>query len=256
MAITPLSTTDDDGSGTTGSVYNAARQLAFEANIDAALAVLVGVDATKAPLASPALTGVPTAPTAAALTNTTQLATTAFATAADAVLTTAIALKAPLASPALTGVPTAPTAAALDSTTQLATTAFATLADAALVSAWTAVTYAGGNFTATGGGTWTVDSGDQIVFRYIKIGRLCVMNLVLNTTSVAGTVTNLNVASPVTAAQQTESVGLIFDNSGTVMSAGRIAINGATITIYKVDGSAFTASTNLTYLRAVLAFEW
>ena len=40
---------------------------------------------TKAPLASPALTGVPTAPTAAADTNTTQIATTAFAKAeADA----------------------------------------------------------------------------------------------------------------------------------------------------------------------------
>ena len=36
----------------------------------------------KAPLASPALTDVPTAPTAAALTNTTQIATTAFVTAA------------------------------------------------------------------------------------------------------------------------------------------------------------------------------
>lgn len=36
------------------------------------------VDATKAPLVSPAFTGVPTAPTAAAATNTTQLATTAF----------------------------------------------------------------------------------------------------------------------------------------------------------------------------------
>ena len=41
--------------------------------------------ADKAPLASPALTGVPTAPTAAANTNTTQVATTAFAKAeADA----------------------------------------------------------------------------------------------------------------------------------------------------------------------------
>lgn len=33
---------------------------------------------TKAPLASPALTGTPTAPTATAGTNTTQIATTAF----------------------------------------------------------------------------------------------------------------------------------------------------------------------------------
>ena len=42
------------------------------------------VDATKAPLASPALTGVPTAPTAATATNNTQLATTAFVQAVNA----------------------------------------------------------------------------------------------------------------------------------------------------------------------------
>lgn len=37
-----------------------------------------GVDSTKAPLNSPSLTGVPTAPTAAVATNNTQIATTAF----------------------------------------------------------------------------------------------------------------------------------------------------------------------------------
>lgn len=67
--------------------------------------------------ASPAFTGVPTAPTAAALTNTTQIATTAFVQASGAA-------GAPLASPAFTGTPTAPTAAAGTNTTQLATTAF------------------------------------------------------------------------------------------------------------------------------------
>jgi hypothetical protein len=41
-----------------------------------------GTDTSRAPLASPALTGTPTAPTATAGTNTTQLATTAFVTAA------------------------------------------------------------------------------------------------------------------------------------------------------------------------------
>jgi len=74
-------------------------------------------DTSRAPLASPALTGVPTAPTAAALTNNTQIATTAYAD-------TAGALKAPLASPALSGVPTAPTATTGTNTSQLATTAF------------------------------------------------------------------------------------------------------------------------------------
>jgi hypothetical protein len=84
--------------------------------------------ALKAPLASPALTGVPTAPTAAALTNSTQLSTTAYTDAAVSTLsgttTTALALKAPLASPALTGTPTTPTATAGTNTTQIASTAF------------------------------------------------------------------------------------------------------------------------------------
>ena len=95
---------------------------------------------------SPALTGTPTAPTAAADTNTTQIATTAFvvgqaATAnppMDGTATPGTSLryarqdhvhasdtsKAPLASPALTGTPTAPTAAVGTNTTQIATTAF------------------------------------------------------------------------------------------------------------------------------------
>lgn len=99
-----------------------------------------------------ALTGVPTAPTAAPGTNTTQLANTAFVQAAIAALvasspaaldtlnelaaalgndpnfattvTNLLSLKAPLASPALTGAPTAPTPAQGDSSTKLATTEF------------------------------------------------------------------------------------------------------------------------------------
>ena len=67
-----------------------------------------------APLASPALTGTPTAPTATAGTSTTQIATTAFVDNSFAKLN----------SPAFTGTPTAPTATAGTSTTQIATTAF------------------------------------------------------------------------------------------------------------------------------------
>lgn len=75
----------------------------------------------KANLESPNLTGVPTAPTAAAGTNTAQIASTTFANTAAI---NAAATKANLASPAFTGVPTAPTAAAGTNTTQIATTAF------------------------------------------------------------------------------------------------------------------------------------
>ena len=85
---------------------------------------------TYAPLASPALTGTPTAPTAAVDTNTTQVATTAYVVGQGYLKSaTASSTYAPLASPALTGTPTAPTATAGTSTTQLATTAFVTTAD-------------------------------------------------------------------------------------------------------------------------------
>ena len=115
--------------------------------------------AAKANLANPAFTGIPTGPTAAAGTNTTQLATTAFTQSAVAALiasspaaldtlnelatalgndpnfattiTNALALKAPLNSPVLTGDPQAPTPAIGDNDTSIATTAFVQTAIAA-----------------------------------------------------------------------------------------------------------------------------
>ncbi|MEQ5657766.1 phage tail protein, partial [Escherichia coli] len=117
--------------------------------------------ALKAPLASPAFTGTPTAPTASQGTNSTQIANTAFVKAAitalingapgtldtlkeiaaainndpnfSTTINNVLALKAPLASPALTGIPTAPTAAQGTNNTQIATTAYVRAAISALV---------------------------------------------------------------------------------------------------------------------------
>jgi hypothetical protein len=95
------------GSGTTFTWGAAIGTLSDQADLQTAL------DA-KANLASPVFTGIPTVPTAAIGTNTTQAASCAFV----------IANAATLSSPAFTGTPTAPTAAANTNTTQLATTAF------------------------------------------------------------------------------------------------------------------------------------
>jgi hypothetical protein len=78
---------------------------------------VTAVESGKAPLASPALTGNPTAPTAAPGDNDTSLATTAFVQAA-------VAPMAPLASPVFTGDPRAPTPATTDNDISIATTAF------------------------------------------------------------------------------------------------------------------------------------
>lgn len=75
------------------------------------------LDTEKAPLASPAFTGNPTAPTPSNGDNDTSIATTAF-------VQSAIASLASLASPAFTGNPTAPTPLTSDNDTSIATTAF------------------------------------------------------------------------------------------------------------------------------------
>ena len=65
--------------GTLDTLNELATALGGDANFAATITGLIG---TKAPSASPALTGTPTAPTAAPGTNTTQIATTAFIRAA------------------------------------------------------------------------------------------------------------------------------------------------------------------------------
>ena len=110
---------------------NTLNELAAAINDDANFSTTITNSiALKAPLASPTLTGTPTAPTASSGTNTTQLATTAFVTAATSGLATDtnLANKAPINSPTFTGTPAAPTASAGTNTTQLATTAFVTTA--------------------------------------------------------------------------------------------------------------------------------
>jgi len=115
------------------------------------VATLVSLDSDKAPLASPALTGTPTAPTAATSTDTTQIATTAYVKAQA---------YATLASPTLTGTPAAPTAAASTDSTQIATTAYVKdqLGETAVITAqrsMTERTITASDFDLATGNLWT-----------------------------------------------------------------------------------------------------
>ena len=77
---TAISTAVDSLVDGAPALLNTLNELAAAINDDANYTTTITTAlGTKAPLASPALTGVPTAPTAAADTNTTQIATTAFA---------------------------------------------------------------------------------------------------------------------------------------------------------------------------------
>jgi hypothetical protein len=152
-APTPPAGISDGSIATTAFVMNAisnATAGVASFNTRTGAVVLEAADITEAGgalLASPAFSGVPTGPTAAPGTSTTQLATTAFVAAAIGTPVTsfngrggAVTLTtgditgaggAPLASPALTGTPTAPTAAVGTSTSQIATTDFVQAAIAA-----------------------------------------------------------------------------------------------------------------------------
>lgn len=123
--IVEIGTAPNDGTGDPLRTAFTKLNANFAQN-DTALATLSTTVAGKIGSASPALSGTPTAPTAAAGTNTTQLATTAFVTGALGAYTTAAVLAAvyaPLASPGFTGTPTAPSPSVSDNTTRLATTA-------------------------------------------------------------------------------------------------------------------------------------
>jgi hypothetical protein len=139
-------------------------------------------DTSRAPLASPALTGAPTAPTQTAADNSTKLATTAYvdgtylttaaaastyltsATAASTYLASATAAStyAPLASPALSGNPTAPTQSAGNNSTRLATTAYVATAVASVAGQPipTSSSFAVGSFIANMGYTSTTHVAD------------------------------------------------------------------------------------------------
>jgi hypothetical protein len=120
---TELDSVKEEISGVSEDLSNYATVTQLAAKADAsALAAKADASALAnyAPLASPAFTGAPTAPTAAASDNSLKIANTAFVQAALPNLSG----YAPLASPTLTGTPTVPTAAAGTNNTQAASTAF------------------------------------------------------------------------------------------------------------------------------------
>lgn len=88
MQASPILTTPNIGTPSAGTLTNCSGLP------ESGVTNLVSDLALKAPLASPALTGTPTSPTAAALTNTTQIASTAFVTAAVATAVTGALLSA------------------------------------------------------------------------------------------------------------------------------------------------------------------
>lgn len=203
--------------------------VAFDGSANVSIATSVGASLqgtldSKAPLASPALTGAPTTPTASAGTNTTQLASTAFVEAARVILVAADALKAPLASPNLTGVPVAPTPAVGTNTTQLATSAMVQ-AEIANKRAWTSYTP-----TVTGStGTYTAASATG---KYMIAFGICFFEAVITITTIGtGTKPVITMPAGVTALAGTANMPLCAWEAVANGRVGRAIVTAALNTL-------------------------
>jgi hypothetical protein len=207
--------------------------------------------ALKAPLASPALTGTPTAPTATAGTSTTQLATTAFTAAAVSAEATlranADALLAPLASPALTGSPTAPTQTAGDNSTKLATTAFVLANNGVLGGAWTAYTP---TITAQSGTITTATATG----RYRQSGKTVFLQVDITITT-AGTGAGGVIASlPVTAAANVY-VGCAYERATSGASGAAVIGNVSATQVYARGATGATFIANGAIVSVGITYE-
>lgn len=202
------------------------------------------IESTYATKASPALTGTPTAPTAASGTSTTQLATTAFV---GSEIVTNTSNLAPKASPALTGTPTAPTPAVNNSTTQLATTAFV---NAEIANDAAPISHVGSTGTTHGVASTTVagfmSSADKSKLDSIAAGA----------TVSSGTITSVTGAAPISSSGGTTPA--ISISAATTTAAGSMSAADK----QKLDGigsganTAFAAGTKIAFFQAAAPTGW
>jgi hypothetical protein len=214
--------------------------------------------ALKAPLASPALTGVPTAPTAAAATNTTQIATTAYVRAEVAALvnsagatldtlgeiatalgndanlsttlTTAIGLKAPIASPTFTGTVTIPSGASIAGFAPLASPTFTGTNNVAALTASGLITASASGIAFTDG-TQTVEgvpSRTPIIQKTASytLSALTERDTLIEVSSASGTTITIPLNSAVAFPVGT-SIDILQTSTGqvTIAGSGGVTIN-------------------------------
>ncbi len=126
--------------------------------------------------------------------------------------------------------------------------------------AWTDVTFASGNFTASGSMTWTLTAPDQVTYAYHEVGKTMFLAVVLATTTVGGTPsTALRVAIPNGRTAATLHSGNLIglNNSAQFNGVWQVGAGASYIELY-VDatfGTNWTAATNTTQIRFNVFFE-
>ena len=123
--------------------------------------------------------------------------------------------------------------------------------------AWITPTYAGGNYTGSGG--WTVDSGDVSTQAYLLRGRTLTVAWYLGTTTVvAGTTLSIGNGAWggfTIAKSMLNPAGMNEAGGGNAICLANVTAAGTTIALLKQAGANFTAATNTSSFYGEITFE-
>jgi hypothetical protein len=113
---------------------------------------------------------------------------------------------------------------------------------------WQDVPFNAANFTAEGGGTWTVDATAVMVNRYTLSGRTMIWRMYVSwfqgTSVIAGNVTRLHLATPVpTPGNIPSPPSIVIDGSGDVSLACMMLDQVSDVIVYRRDQGPFTPGT-------------
>lgn len=131
------------------------------------------------------------------------------------------------------------------------------------IGSWTDVAYSAGNFTANNSMTWTVQSGDQLSYRYALVGNTMMLQVSIASTTVAGTPdTELRIGIPGGLTGESGSGSAqqgachIRDNNTYGVGLWSVADEGTYVAFYKADfSSAWAAATDTTAIRCSMMFR-
>ncbi len=127
--------------------------------------------------------------------------------------------------------------------------------------AWIVPTFSAGNFSANGSMTWTVASGDVLSLSYHLSGSSMTVSFQIATSTVGGTpntsllIGNGAWGSFTATRPMINAVAWALDNNVLRQAFVEVAVSGTTINFRRADLANWTASTDLTYLYGQIAFE-
>ncbi len=116
--------------------------------------------------------------------------------------------------------------------------------------------YDAGFFTASGGGSWTVEEADAEI-AWFQSGRVVTLSIQIADTTIAGAPVELRLQLPNDFIPARTSEDYIFLKDDAVHTPGRAMFteNSTILAIVRLDGAAFTNTTDNTSVLGTVIFE-